>query len=70
MRSKNEEHVIYSIMDKIIGQKEIEEIFEEYIEENEIEIDEKKNFEDFLRFLGVDFYDWLRENLRCYFRED
>lgn len=57
-------------MDKIIGQKEIEEIFEEYIEENEIEIDEKKNFEDFLRFLGVDFYDWLRENLRCYFRED
>lgn len=50
----------------IINQKEIKEIFDDFIEKNEIELDKKKNFEDFLKFLEIDFYDWVRENLKCY----
>lgn len=56
-------------MDSFITQKQIREIFEEYVKENEIEVDKKRNFEKFLKFLEIDIYDWLRENLRYYFRE-
>jgi succinate dehydrogenase flavin-adding protein (antitoxin of CptAB toxin-antitoxin module) len=52
----------------IIDQKEIKEIFDDFIEENEIEAGKKKSFNDFLKFLEVDLYDWIKENLRCYFR--
>ena len=56
-------------MREIITKTEIKEVFDEFIEKNEIGLDKKKNFEDFLKFLGIDFYDWIKENLRCYFRE-
>ncbi len=42
---------------------EIRSIFKEYCEENKIEFSEQK-FEEFLKFLEVDFYDWIKENLK------
>lgn len=57
-------------MDEIMKQKEIKEIFDEFIKENGAGIDKKKNFENFLSFLEIDIYDWVKENLRCYFREE
>ena len=56
-------------MEKItINKKDIEEIYKEYCDEIDKRF-KKKEFEDFLRFLEIDFYDWIKENLRCYFRE-
>jgi len=56
-------------MEETITKTEIKEVFTEFIEKNKIELDKKKNFEDFFRFLEIDFYDWIRENLRRYFRD-
>jgi len=49
--------------------KEIKEIFENFVKENKTKAGKKERFEDFLKFLEIDFYDWVRENLRSYFRE-
>jgi len=49
--------------DAIINISEIEELFKEYCKENKIKFSENK-FEEFLKFLEVDFYDWVKENLR------
>lgn len=49
--------------------KEIRKIYKEYCEEDNIKFAEK-DFKDFLEFLEIDIYDWIKENLRCYFRED
>jgi len=49
--------------DKIINTSEIEKLFKQYCEENKIEFSEEK-FEEFLKFLGIDFYDWVAENLK------
>lgn len=51
-------------MDKksIINIDEIRSIFKEYCEENKIEFSENK-FEEFLKFLEIDFYDWVKGNL-------
>ncbi len=46
----------------IINIQEVEKIFKEYCEENKIEFSEQK-LEKFLKFLEIDFYDWVRENL-------
>ena len=56
-------------MEKTVTKTEIKEVFAEFIEKNKIELDKKKNFEDFLKFLEIDLYDCIRENLRCYFRD-
>ena len=53
---------------KIINTKEIRQVFNEFVKGNHIKQPQKKNFEAFLRFLELDFYDWIRENLRSYFR--
>jgi succinate dehydrogenase flavin-adding protein (antitoxin of CptAB toxin-antitoxin module) len=42
---------------------EVEKLFKEYCEENKIEFSEKK-FEEFLKFLEMDFYDWVKGNLK------
>lgn len=46
----------------------VEELFKKYYKENKIKISKEK-FEDFLNFLEIDFYDWVKENLRCYLKE-
>ena len=56
-------------MSEIIEQKEVKKVFKEFAKENRIKIDRKRNFGDFLKFLEIDFYDWIKENLRCYFRD-
>lgn len=38
-------------------------IFREYCGENKMEFSKEK-FEEFLKFLEVDFYDWVKENMR------
>jgi len=55
---------------EIINIKEIKQVFNEFVRENHIKQPQKKNFEAFLRFLEIDFYDWIRENLRSYFRKE
>ncbi|MCD6094332.1 hypothetical protein J7J39_00225 [bacterium] len=55
---------------EIINIKEIKQAFNEFVRENHIKQPQKKNFEAFLRFLEIDFYDWIRENLRSYFRKE
>lgn len=47
---------------------EVRKVYKEYCEENDIKFS-GEDFKDFLEFLEIDFYDWVRENLRCYFRE-
>jgi len=47
----------------VINIQEIEQMFKEYCEEDKTEFSEKK-FDEFLKFLEVDFYDWVKENLK------
>ncbi len=47
----------------IIKTQEIKQLFEEYCKENKLEFSRKK-FEEFLKFLEIDFYDWMRESLK------
>lgn len=47
---------------------EIKKIYKEYCGEKGIKLSEK-NFNNFLEFLEIDFYDWARENLKQYFRD-
>jgi len=57
-------------MPSLFSKKEFKMIFKEFIRKNKIKIrDESKDFQSFLKFLEIDFYDWVRENLRSYFRE-
>lgn len=46
----------------IINISETEKLFKEFCEKNKIEFSENK-FEEFLKFLEIDFYDWVKENL-------
>ncbi len=47
---------------------EVRKIYKEYCEKKDIKFSEK-DFRSFLEFLEIDFYDWVRENLKCYFRD-
>ena len=46
----------------VINISEIEKLFRGYCEKNKIKFSAKK-FEGFLKFLEIDFYDWVRGNL-------
>lgn len=52
----------------IINKNDIRKIYKEYCSEIDKKFN-KKEFDDFLQFLEIDFYDWIKENLRCYFRD-
>lgn len=56
-------------MSSLMSQEEIKKVFKEFVKENRIKTGRKRNFGDFLKFLEIDFCDWVKENLRCYFRE-
>lgn len=47
----------------IINISEVEKLFKEYCEENSLEFSKEK-FDEFLKFLEIDFYDWVKENLK------
>lgn len=47
----------------VINISEIEKLFKEYCKEDNIEYS-RNAFKKFLRFLEIDFYDWVRENLK------
>ena len=49
----------------IIKTPEIKQLFKEYCKENELKFSQNK-FESFLKFLEVDFYDWVKQNLKHY----
>jgi len=51
----------------IINTSEIKNIYKEYCRCNDIELSEEK-FQVFLKFLELDFYDWIKGNLK-YFEE-
>lgn len=57
-------------MSKIINLIEIKKMFNEFLQESSIKSPRKGNFKNFLKYLEIDFYDWVRENLRCYFRDE
>jgi hypothetical protein len=57
-------------MPQIITVKEIKKIFQDFVKNYDIKLSKKKNFKDFLGFLEIDFYDWVRENLKSYFKND
>lgn len=46
----------------IINVSEVEKLFKEFCEENKMEFSDEK-FEEFLKFLEIDFYDWVKTNL-------
>ncbi len=46
---------------------EIKKIYKEHCEERNIKFSEKE-FQDFLEFLEIDFYDWVKENLKQYYK--
>ena len=46
----------------IINISEVEKLFKEFCKENKIDFSENR-FEEFLRFLEIDFYDWIKGNL-------
>ena len=52
----------------IIKIDEIRSIYEDYCKKDGKAFDDEW-FKEFLKFLETDFYDWVRENLRSYFRE-
>jgi len=56
-------------MSHIITVKEIKKTFYEFVRDYNFKLSKKKNFKDFLGFLEIDFYDWIRENLKTYLRE-
>ncbi len=59
--------ITYNIMkNTIINVTEIKKLFRGYCKENNLEFSEKK-FNEFLKFLEVDFYDWLKENLKHFY---
>lgn len=47
----------------IINTAEIKKLFQEYCRENKADFSKEKS-KDFLKFLEIDFYDWVRENLK------
>lgn len=51
----------------IIHISEVEKLFKEYCEENRIEFSENK-FKQLLKFLEIDFYDWIKENLNQFYK--
>jgi len=53
----------------IVSKKEIKEIFNDFIKETGLKPEKEKTFENFLKFLEIDIYDWIKENLRCYFKK-
>ncbi len=42
---------------------EIESLYREHCRDNKVQ-DSKKEFSEFLKFLELDLYDWVRENLK------
>jgi len=47
----------------IIKITEIRSLYKDYCDDNKIEFS-AEGFKDFLKFLEIDFYDWVRESLR------
>ena len=47
---------------------EIRDIFKEDCEENNIKFSENK-FKQFLKFLEIDFYDWIKENIKQFYQQ-
>jgi hypothetical protein len=48
-------------MQTFINEKQIKEIFNEFVNENKLKLCKKKNFKDFLKFLETDVYDWIKK---------
>ncbi len=47
---------------------QVSKIYKEYCKERGIKFSEK-DLKNFLEFLEIDFYDWVRENLKQYFMD-
>ena len=52
----------------IINIDEIRDIFKKYCEKNNKEFNEQE-FQKFLEFLEIDFYDWIKENLNQFYKQ-
>lgn len=47
---------------------QIQQIYKYYCQDIGVKYKEK-DFEEFLEFLDIDFYDWVKENLKVFFRD-
>lgn len=52
----------------IINTSEIENLYEEYCRENKTDFS-GAGFKGFLNFLEIDFYDWVKENIRLFVKQ-
>ena len=52
----------------IINVPETEKLFKEYCEGNKMKFSAHK-FAEFLKFLEIDFYDWVKENMKLFARQ-
>lgn len=52
-----------------INTDEILSIFKEYCKENKFKFSENK-FEEFLKFLEIDFYDWVKGNNNQFYQQE
>ena len=52
----------------IINVSEVEKLFREYIKEHKLEYSTQK-FEGFLKFLEIDFYDWVKINMNQFSKQ-
>lgn len=50
----------------IINISEVKQLFEEDCEESNMKFSEN-NFEEFLKFLEIDFYDWVKGNINSFY---
>jgi succinate dehydrogenase flavin-adding protein (antitoxin of CptAB toxin-antitoxin module) len=55
------------IKSTVINTDEIRNIFKEYCEKENTEFNEQE-FQKFLEFLEIDFYDWMKENLNQFYK--
>ena len=55
-------------METIINVSEVKNLYKEYCRENKAEFSSSK-FKGFLNFLEVDFYDWVKENVKQFAKQ-
>ncbi|GEM_PF-966630 len=62
MRNTTSTDILFG-KNKIINISEVEKLFREYYKNNKLKFSKTK-FDEFSKFLEIDFYDWVKGNLK------